>query len=118
MRWVRKTMDTTKLVVGQKVCIASGPYGALVTVVEVSPEGMAIVRIDPSSTPTSDNELMRFGSNGVACDSSDLGYTGPKADGIPCSFECGLPWELHDSDSASFRESQERSRLNNIEHSA
>jgi len=120
-------MDATKLVVGQKVCIKSGPledggpYCGLVTVVEVSPEGVVIVRIDiGGSGLSSEDGLMRFGSDGVACDSSDLGYTGPTswADGIPCSFDCGLPWKLDDNDPASFLEAQERSRLNNIEHSA
>lgn len=90
-------MDTSKLVVGQQVVMDNGPYLAgLGTVVEVTSEG-AIVRLERSSGPVPEPEdaLMQFDANGKVCDSTHLGYKGTKnEDGLPCSFECGDPFEL------------------------
>ena len=41
------------------------------------------------------NELIRFDTNGKACDSSDIYRGNMEWNGIPGTFECG-PWELAD----------------------
>jgi len=101
-------MDTTRLVVGQKVVMASGPYACLGTVVRVTPEGV-IVRTDLQSNITLAGQLCRFDINGNACDSSDLGYESTtQKGGIPGTHECG-PWELtEDTAEAFFRANRHR----------
>ncbi|HXJ89174.1 MAG TPA: hypothetical protein VMS18_20320 [Candidatus Binatia bacterium] len=67
--WRSKVRDTdmSKLVVGQDVFLRSGGYGDWGKVVEVTPTGVIV-----QSDPCYGDELIRFGKNGVACDSSDL----------------------------------------------
>jgi hypothetical protein len=36
------------------------------------------------------------------CDSKHLGYHGPMNNGLPCSFERGVPWKLTEDDPAGF----------------
>ena len=87
-------MDTKTLVVGQDVYMVSGIYGVTGKVVEVTASGV-IVKLDLAQGPINEPTLIRFDTNGKACDSSDI-YNGnmwgadPR---IPGTHECG-PWEL------------------------
>ena len=89
-------MDTTKLVVGQYVHLISGVYGKVGRVVKVASSGV-IVQLSTLEGPirAEGPELIRFDTDGKACDSSDI-YKGNMwgADRrIPGTHECG-PWEL------------------------
>jgi hypothetical protein len=94
------SMDTSKLVVGQYVCMVSGVYEKHAKVVEVTPAG-AIVQLAFFEGPIRPEgpELIRFDKDGKACDSSDI-YKGNLWGGsdprIPGTHECG-PWELSPS---------------------
>jgi hypothetical protein len=94
-------MDATKLVVGQYVHMVSGIYGKAGKVVEVTPSGVVVqLAIFEGPVRPEGPELIRFDTNGKACDSSDIykgnlwGGTDPR---IPGTHECG-PWELADDE--------------------
>jgi hypothetical protein len=90
-------MDTKTLVVGQDVYMFSGSYGNKGNVVEVTSSGV-IVKLARAQGPINEPTLIRFDTNGKACDSSDI-YNGNMWGGsdprIPGTHECG-PWELDD----------------------
>jgi hypothetical protein len=92
-------MDTKKLVVGQDADLISGSYRKGGRVVEVTQSGV-IVQLNLFEGPVRPEgpELIRFDTNGKACDSSDI-YKGNMWGGddprIPGTHECG-PWELFD----------------------
>lgn len=90
-------MDTKTLKVGQYVNMVSGCYRKGGRVVEVTSSGV-IVQLALFEGPIRPEgpELIRFDTNGKACDSSDI-YNGNMWGGsdprIPGTHECG-PWEL------------------------
>ncbi len=92
-------MDTKTLVVGQDVYMISGCYIKQGKVVKVTPSGV-VVQLALAEGPIrpEGNELIRFDTDGKACDSSDI-YKGNLWGGsdprIPGTHECG-PWELDD----------------------
>lgn len=71
--------DTKTLVVGQEVCLASGPYTCRGKVVEVTPEGV-VVQATEQQNITSTGDLFRFDKNGKGLDRWG-------------TFECG-PWDI------------------------
>ncbi len=95
-------MDIKTLVVGQDVYMVSGIYGNKGKVVEVTPSSV-IVQLALAQGPINEPTLIRFDTNGKACDSSDI-YNGNMWGGpdpnIPGTHEFG-PWELTDVEVAS-----------------
>jgi hypothetical protein len=89
-------MDTTKLVVGQEVWMKSGIYGNKGKVVKITER---CVEVEPlrAEGPIGLKYGIRFDTNGMACDSSDI-YEGNMWSGpdsrIPGTHEFG-PWELN-----------------------
>jgi hypothetical protein len=81
-------VDTKALAVGQDVHMVSGWYMQKGKVVKVTSSGVE-VQLDKGSY------LIRFDTNGKACDSSDIYRGNMEWNGIPGTFECG-PWELAD----------------------
>jgi len=99
---VRKAIvDAEKLVIGQEVCLTSGGGAFVKTgkVVEVTQCG-GIVQLSSFEGPVQPEgpELIRFDTNGKACDSSDIhkGNLWGSDPRIPGTHEGG-PWELTDS---------------------
>ena len=88
-------MDTSKLVVGQKVLIVSGPYGQEGVLSKVTEECVE-VELLRSLGPAGAKNFMRFDTNGKACDSRDINDENMDFDGIPGTLEGGH-WELVDS---------------------
>jgi hypothetical protein len=90
LRRVDHLIDTKKLVVGQIVKIASGPYGRSGKVVLIEPDGIHVDMRNEQRT-----EIWKFDNNGRACDSRDVGYVPEmwEFDGIPSTYEGGY-WEL------------------------
>ena len=87
---LEETMDTKTLVVGQEVDIACGYTVYIVQVVEVTPEGGAVVRTIRPPCPPSD----RFGNIGFSVggllrfDNNGKGYY------ITETSDCPGPWYL------------------------
>ena len=88
-------MDTKTLAVGQDVYMVSGWYMQKGKVVKVTPSGVE-VQLDKGSY------LIRFDTNGKACDSRDIYKGNMEWNGIPGTFECG-PWELTNVEVATGR---------------
>jgi hypothetical protein len=88
-------MDIKTLVVGQDVYMVSGIYGNKGKVVEVTPSSVT-VQLALAQGPIDEPTLIRFDTNGKACDSSDI-YNGNMWGGpgptIPGTHEFG-PGEL------------------------
>lgn len=90
-------MDTNTLVVGQHVYMISGCYMKQGKVLKAMPSGVVVqLAIFEGPITPEGPELIRFDTNGKACDSSDI-YKGNLWGGsdprIPGTHECG-PWEL------------------------
>jgi hypothetical protein len=89
-------MDTKTLLVGQEVCMVSGVYLKKGKVVKVTPSGVEVqLALAEGPIRSEGNELIRFDTNGKACDSRDIYRGNMEWNGIPGTFECG-PWELAD----------------------
>ena len=89
-------MDTKTLVVGQDVYVVSGWYLKKGKVVKVTPSGVEVelALIEGPIRPEGP-ELIRFDTNGKACNSRDIYKGSMEWSGIPGTFEGG-PWELAD----------------------
>ena len=115
-------MDTKTLVVGQDVCMRSGPqYGTWGKVVKVTPSGQVDVLCNEELFT---GNLLHFDANGrsyvtelpsfydpTAHPSSPWGWNGNG------TYEFG-PWELYDDDPALYVEARQRARAANIKHAA
>ena len=88
-------MDTSKLVVGQRVLLASWSYEREATVSKIT-ESCIEVRLHYSKGPAGAIDFMRFDLNGDAVDSRDINDENMDFDGIPGTPEGG-PYAIVDS---------------------